>query len=760
MSIAFISYEDFEDNIQAETSRAFRVISESRAEGLEVWFDNLGRQVASYGSDPTVVAAVSAFDSAYGLMIDPDGLQAAYINENPNPAGAKDLYDQAPEPIPYHFQHARFHPHFRDIKDSSGFYDFFLFNGQGDLIYSVYKESDYATNFVNGPFASSGLAEVFVRARDGLQGQVYFADFTPYAPSLNAPAGFVATPVVDETGATLGVVAVQIPIELIARIVANPLGLGETGEVYLIGPDLLTRSASRFPDGFQTLADVSDLRHADAALRPDTLAMTRSENLSGETVYTLSRLVDVFDRQWGLISEMTVEEVNAPIAAVRNKMIIVTLLAAGVSIFVGWLAARAFVTPLSRLSLAMRKVSEKDYEITLDEKDRKDEIGVLSNALLDFRDKLRASDAAEDERLALQNAQRKIVDRLSEALKHLSDGDLTHRITTRFDGDYDQLRQDFNETVDTLNATLGSLVDRAGDVRSRAESMSQASDDLSRRTENQAATLEETAAALDEMTASVRSAASGAKEVASRVTDASKDAEDSKPVVQSAVQAMNDIAASSEEISKIIGVIDDIAFQTNLLALNAGVEAARAGEAGRGFAVVASEVRALAQRSSEAAKQIKALISQSAHQVTDGVELVGEAGQVLTRIASHIDHISELIGDIASGAEEQSIGLGEINIGVTQLDKVTQQNAAMVEEQTASSHALNGDSRELIDLVRGFKLEGGTKTLNAFAQDTAEELNAAAHRSDTDAIPQRPAGQTAVSGQAALKRDESFWEEF
>ncbi|KIC35150.1 methyl-accepting chemotaxis protein, partial [Leisingera sp. ANG-M7] len=243
--------------------------------------------------------------------------------------------------------------------------------------------------------------------------------------------------------------------------------------------------------------------------------------------------------------------------------------------------------------------------------------------------------------------------------------------------------------------TVEQVIAAAASIRNGASEISQASDDLSHRTESQAATLEQTAAALDELTASVKSAAEGARSVEATMEDAKQEARNSGEVVQSAVSAMTEIEESSNKISQIISVIDDIAFQTNLLALNAGVEAARAGEAGRGFAVVASEVRALAQRSSDAAMEIKTLISDSSGQVARGVDLVGKAGDALQSIVSQVTHISQLVSGIAEGAAEQSTGLNEINTGVTQLDQVTQQNAAMVEEATAAGHMLKTDAGKL-----------------------------------------------------------------
>lgn len=768
VSVAVVGYFDFKRNIIEQAHENFRILTASRGDALVSWFDNLGNNVGALGTDPSVVAAVSGFNNSYNLMIDGAGLQAAYISDNPHPVGQKDLLDQAPESIPYHFQHGRFHPFFRQIKDTVGYYDIFLFNTNGDLMYSVFKEQDYATNFVTGPFAMSGLAEVFSAARDGVVGQLYFADFAPYAPSAGAPASFLATPVIDNAGMTIGVVAVQIPSEQIVAIVNNPIGLGETGEIYAVGADLRTRSMSRFEDQYVILDDASGISQARAAVAHNAEFTAETIGLTGATVMAKTNHIDIFDNHWGIVGEIDSAEVKAPVIHVRNKMILVTALISGLGVFLGWLTARSFVQPLARIGAAMDQVSQKNYDIVLKDKDRRDEIGSLFDALVAFRDKLQASDLAEEDRQNDQAEQGKVVVQLSTALTQLAAGNLTHHINDAFPAGYEELRENFNKTVDTLNETIGSVVTRASAIRQRSDDMSQSSDDLSRRTENQAATLEETAAALDQLTASVKSAADGAKEVEGVVSSARLDAQESEPVVQNAVQAMTEIESSSEEISQIIGVIDDIAFQTNLLALNAGVEAARAGDAGRGFAVVASEVRALAQRSSDAAKQIKGLIGQSSAQVEKGVSLVGQAGEVLTKIAGHINHISGLVGEISAGAQEQSTGLGEINIGVTQLDKVTQQNAAMVEEATASSHALNSDAGQLADLVTRFELDAVDDTASHDHDNIATFVpqRAAPIASDFQALSGRKAAivaprQRAAGGTAQFAQNsDNIWKDF
>ena len=242
--------------------------------------------------------------------------------------------------------------------------------------------------------------------------------------------------------------------------------------------------------------------------------------------------------------------------------------------------------------------------------------------------------------------------------------------------------------MEQLEKALQSVKDSTQAMDSGTHEISTASNDLSRRTEQQASSLEETAAALDEITATVKKAAEGATHARKVVAATKDDAEKSGEVVRKAVEAMGGIEKSSQQISQIIGVIDEIAFQTNLLALNAGVEAARAGDAGRGFAVVASEVRALAQRSAEAAKEIKGLISTSTGQVEQGVQLVAETGKSLERIVSKVAEINGVVTEIASGAQEQATGLQQVNTAVNQMDKVTQQNAAMAEQATAASRSL------------------------------------------------------------------------
>jgi methyl-accepting chemotaxis protein len=365
----------------------------------------------------------------------------------------------------------------------------------------------------------------------------------------------------------------------------------------------------------------------------------------------------------------------------------------------------------------------------------------------------RAHSEAED-RLAHANTDKEsAIGGMSRALDALAHGDLRYRISDGFTGDYAGLRQSFNSAVQQLEEAISAVVSGAAGIQSGASEISQAADDLSRRTEQQAASLEETAAAIDQITATVRRSTEGAAQADTAAQAAKTDAEESGETVRHAVAAMSEIETSSQQIGQIIGVIDEIAFQTNLLALNAGVEAARAGEAGKGFAVVASEVRALAQRSAEAAKEIKALISTSSRQVGDGAQLVGKTGQALQRMVTRVGEISILISEIAASSREQSQGLAQVNTAVNEMDKVTQQNAAMVEQSTAASHALLSESEALGESVRIFK---------------TSQAPAAGRPASRPSVRHAPAAQmraTGGRGASALRKPQAQqgvdeWEEF
>ena len=395
--------------------------------------------------------------------------------------------------------------------------------------------------------------------------------------------------------------------------------------------------------------------------------------------------------------------------------------------------SRRMFAPLGELRQRMEALQQGRLDIAVPWADRSDDIGQIARAVVSFRDaatkrvEMEAEAeamretakanriAAEQERHRIAEEDAAVVAALGEGLASLARGDLTHRIEIDFVARSRQLKDDYNAAVDALGQTMGDIVDLVEAMRAGTTEVTTATDDLSRRTERQAASLEQTAAALDQITVTVRKTADGARSAAAITAEARSGAEERERIIADTTAAMHDIEASSGRIGEIIGVIDEIAFQTNLLALNAGVEAARAGEAGRGFAVVASEVRALAQRSAEAAKEIKGLIGASSASVGEGAKLVARTGGALTALIGQVAQINSLAAEIAASAQEQAVGLAEINTAVNHMDQTTQQNAAMVEQTTAANQALSQEADRLADLVARFRIDAPRDRRNVWA---------------------------------------------
>ncbi|MXN50464.1 HAMP domain-containing protein [Shinella sp. AETb1-6] len=586
----------------------------------------------------------------------------------------------------------------------------------------------------------------------------------------------IAFPVVSD-GKRIGVTGVDVSLKTLSDKLSKLAPFGE-GRVLLLsqtGKWLVAPNADLVMKPYEGVGE-DIVKSALSTGKPGLV-----ENVTFDELAAFDRVVYPFalpdiNTSWIVLVDVPRAAINAPVQDQTFMMIIGGLIVLAAVLTGLYVAVRVFVQkPLAGLVRDVDALSGGTYTQPVSGQDRSDETGAVAKALEGFRHQLantRTLEAeasrqrelteaersrSETERAESSALQREIVARLGDGLAQLSEGNLAFRLSGDFPGEYGKLKTDFNSAIASLEETIQTVNASVGNIGGGTSEISKGAADLSHRTEQQAASLEETAAALDQLTSQVNSSAENARVAAKSVETANEDASRSGEVVQKAIDAMHGIESSSREISNIIGVIDDIAFQTNLLALNAGVEAARAGEAGKGFAVVAQEVRELAQRSANAAKEIKTLINTSESQVRDGVSLVGRAGDALENIAHQVNQINDLIRQISSSASEQAVGLKEINAAVNQMDQVTQQNAAMVEETTAASMALNDEAQTLKSLVARFRsgsaVTASVQPIQQAARPQVQPQRAAYQPARTAS---RPVPQ--VSGNTALAQDD--WEEF
>ncbi|SOC83952.1 methyl-accepting chemotaxis protein [Ensifer adhaerens] len=492
------------------------------------------------------------------------------------------------------------------------------------------------------------------------------------------------------------------------------------------------------------------------------------------------------------------------VASFRTLMLTIVAVVALIGISIGlllafFMAKRSLADPILTLTDQMNAMAAGNYDRNIVLAERNDEIGDMARAVEVFRQNgLSMRDlnlSKEEERVNVSRLQTAItqatsraangdfaerisgdfghpelnrlaenINRLLENVDHgvgeagnavalLAEGDLTRRMNGTFEGAFAKLQRNVNTTFETLAGMIGNVRGSSISMDDSTRELRAATDDLSRRTEQQAAALEETSAALDEITAVVKTSSQRAQEASRMVGEATSDAAHSAVIVRDAVEAMGRIEQASSEISQIINVIDEIAFQTNLLALNAGVEAARAGEAGKGFAVVAQEVRELAQRSAHAAKDIKSLITKSGEEVGAGVRLVHKTGEALQKIERQVQDINGHIQSIATAAQEQSVGLAEVNTAVNQMDQVTQKNAAMVEETSAATYKLSQEAASLAEMIAWFRLAEAQATTPAKPAPRPAAVTQATHAPRTAASAPRPLKMAGGGGAQG-------WEEF
>ena len=673
---------------QAEAEAKLSAIAEGRRDALSSYLASIEQDLFSVADNPFTLEALNAFTTGWDALEAPkDQLQAAYITDNPNPTGEKHKLDVAEDGTAYADAHRAYHPWFRAFLERRGYYDIFLFKPDGSLVYTVFKELDYATNLVSGQWADTDLGAAFRAGLAGAPGKATFFDFQPYAPSFDAPASFISTPI-RNGGKTVGVLVFQMPIGQLNATLQSLAGLGETGEAFVVGAtDGLLRTDSPRSETSTLLSTRVD--PSLFGVVGDSTGVTTGPSYHGRTVIAAAAPLTFHGVTWKAVAQIDQSEALATANSNALWSLLATLVAmVGVGAVAMILAGR-IARPIRDIADATGRIAAGDKDTVVPGQDRADELGPLARAVETFRK-------------AAIDAERVAAEREAEAKVRAERGERIAAATRAFE-------EKIGMSLQTLVEATRRLDESATAMSAVAEESTAQSGAVANASRSAAANVENVAAATEELTASV-------EQIYQQMSASSRQASEAAAFAGQSQGQMAELAKAANAIGEVVELISNVAAQTNLLALNATIEAARAGDAGKGFAVVASEVKTLAEQTAQATDQISALIGS-----VQGAS--GRAADDAKRIIELIRALEASAGEIAAAVEQQTgatrliaQNVQEASDGVREVDA----NIGGVREAAESASASATRVKEAGDTV-----ERGSEDLRAAIEAFLRDVRAA-----------------------------------
>ena len=654
--------------LHVEVQNKLKTALQGRRSAMDEYLKSIQEDLRITAANPLVKSAIMDFSQGWKDLgsSQTQKLQKQYITDNRFPTGEKEKLDAAAEKSTYNTVHKQYHIWFRKMLQERAYYDIFLFDIDGNLIYTVFKELDYATNLMNGKYRDTDLGNAFRSAKANVKADFQaFFDFKPYSPSHGAPASFISSPVLAENGAFLGALVFQMPIDRLNRIMQDTVGMGKTGESFLVGADFLMRTDSRFSKESTILERSVKTSQVKQALAGDVSAM-QSLSYQNVTVQAAYGFIDFLGTRWAVISEIELSEFEEPIIEMRNFTIGITLVLLLIIGAIGVISSRGIAIAIVKMTKTMTLLANGNIDVEIPGYDRKDEIGEMARAVKVFKDNavereelqkqavLTEEEAREHRQKEREDKEKQVALEREREQKETAEKEKRTETVTNMIGVFEGK---IGALLETLSQASSTLQHTATSMSASAESSEQLSATVASASNDASASVQNVASAAEELSASIN-------EISRQVTQATSVSEEAVQEASQSIKTVKELSTTSHKISEVVNMINDIAGQTNLLALNATIEAARAGDAGKGFAVVASEVKALANQTAKATEEISKQINEM-QRATDSSVVA------MTNIDSIIQKIRESTVTISSAVEEQSAATNEISRNVQEASSGT-----------------------------------------------------------------------------------------